>query len=180
MFVCHAKAPRVLSDAQRANLGQHDVDNILERAFELRETMKKHFAEWWDDLSKIDEAPLERPSGDAVLPTAYWSKDNLTLGWVCSHHTVLILLNQLFIDAGHPDSKALMHESQKAATEICKCAFQTQTQLVGSMYMRYWLIVAADGCAPEHYAWIMSRLDCLKTSAGSWNTGASSRIVISA
>lgn len=164
MFAWHAKAPRLFRDSQYANQGQHDAQDVIDRGIEMRMTMKQHFKDWWDDLSGDIFDDIERPSGDAVIPLAYWFPNVVSPGLVCSHYTVLILLNQLLIDSDHVDSELLAAESRRAAAEICKCVFQSQTRLLMSIYMPYWLRVAADGCAPEHYVWIMSKLDHFRTA----------------
>lgn len=163
LFVCHAKVPRLLRDAQRANRGLHDTSDVISRASEMRLTMKAHFFEWWNSLDDSSSRPIEKPSGDEMFPIALHFPNIILPGLLCSHYSCLIILNQLLIDSCAVDSIALIEESHAAAVEICKCSFQSQTRLLGSIYMPFWLRVAADGCAPEHYAWIMSKWNQFRT-----------------
>ena len=168
LFACQSMAPRILRDAQKANRGDHDAADVLSRAHELRNTMKHYFIRWWEGLKQSSLAPVERPSGDDVFPIAYWFPNTLLPGLLCAHHTVTILLNELFIDAGDADSEALILEGQAGTNEICKCVFQAQTRLLGSIYMPFWLRVAADACTPEQYPWIMSRWIRFRMVDGIW------------
>lgn len=164
MFACHAKAPRILRDFRRAAVGQHDMKDVYTRANKLRTELKICFTNWWEDLGP-NLHPLELPSGDDRFPIAYHFSSTILMGLTCSHYTTLIILDQLLIYSGAPDVDHIAEECQISAVEICKCTAQASRGMMSSINMPFWLSVAAKGCAPEHYDWIMSKFESLRSMA---------------
>lgn len=166
----HTKLPRLLRDAQRANRGEHDVTDVMQRASALRASTKADFEVWYNGLVETDSYPTEKPSGDPLIPMALDFPTVIVPGMLCSTYTILIIINHLLVDAGHPSSAELILENQAAALEICKCTFKAQKRLLGAIYLIFWLKVAAEACAPEYHGWIMNKLEVFM-AMGERNSG---------
>ncbi|GAB7350674.1 hypothetical protein MBLNU459_g1237t1 [Dothideomycetes sp. NU459] len=158
MHCLFVKAPRLARDARRAALGKHDIQDVHDRAVVLRHQLKLTYAKWWNELEDSPHKPVEFACEVGPFSIAY-SFSNLTVaGMMCSQFATLIILNRILISSGSERRDAFIEEQKILAHEICKCVIQAQTRLLGSILLPFWLMVAFEGCAPEHREWIRVKL----------------------
>lgn len=164
MHLLFVKSPRIARDIQRAKLGQHDMQDVQNRACDLRRQLKLTFAEWWAKLEPHD-LPIEVSCDEEPFTTAYSFSGLLVPGMMCSYAATLIILDRILAAASSSEQlEELIAEQHFQAEEICKCVVQASTKLMGSILMPFWLQIAAEGCAPEHKEWTLAKLQTFDVS----------------
>ena len=127
MFSCHVKAPRLLHELRQTTRGAAMTQKLLDRTLKLREEALALFERFSHVLQVLSVTPIEHrptvedPAGRYDFQCSFL-EGFVFPGTICSHYSLLILLNEALSGLGGPCSDGeLKMEMRHAAIEIAKC-----------------------------------------------------------
>lgn len=158
MFRSHIKLPGLLHDLQNTAVNGDFFQSVLAKARALRADMLCSFRHWLDSKKVIGVFPPLSTVSGSLNDHVYIFPELQSLIMYCSHYASLIIVNKIIIDCWKEAPINLAYECQQAAQEIAACVNQSQSSLLTSMSLQFWLQAAAHGRSEVDAPWFAEQI----------------------